>query len=335
MTVLVTGAAGFIGYHTAARLLERGEDVVGVDNFSDYYDPALKEARAQRLTRYSAFQLLRADLSVRSEAESVFAEVRPQRVIHLAAQAGVRHSIRDPHAYIAANLVGFLHILEGCRHAHAEHLTFASTSSVYGGNTSMPFRVNDGADHPLTLYAATKRSNELMAHSYAHLYGLPVTGLRFFTVYGPWGRPDMALFRFTKAILAGQPIEVYNYGRLERDFTYIDDIVTGIVAASDRPAVPDGGWDSAHPAPGSSSAPFRLYNIGNSRPTNLLHFIEEIERAIGIIALKKLLPMEPGDVPATWADVTELSRDMGYSPGTPIELGVPEFVRWYRAYYGV
>lgn len=335
MPILLTGAAGFIGFHTALALLNRGETVVGLDNLNDYYDVRLKEARLAILESNPGFRLIRADLADREGMEAAFMDAKPSRVIHLAAQAGVRHSITHPHVYAASNLTGFLHILEGCRHAGVRHLVYASTSSVYGANTAMPFSVHHGVDHPLTLYAATKKSNELMAHAYAHLYGLPVTGLRFFTVYGPWGRPDMSYFLFVKAILEGRPIQVFNEGKMERDFTYVDDIVDGMIRALDHPAHPDSHWDPAAPDPATSRAPYRIYNIGNSRPTNLLHFIEAIEDALGKKAIKELLPMQPGDVPATWADVSDLSRDTGYAPSTPIEVGVPRFVAWYREFYGV
>lgn len=335
MTVLLTGAAGFIGFHVAKVLLARGESVIGLDNLNDYYDVRLKEARLAQLAGMPNFQLVRADLADREAMEAAFAAHRPRRVVHLAAQAGVRHSISHPHVYTSSNVTGFLHVLEGCRHGGVEHLVFASTSSVYGANTAMPFSVHHGADHPLTLYAATKKSNELMAHAYAHLYGVPVTGLRFFTVYGPWGRPDMALFLFVKAILEKRPIEVFNNGQMERDFTYVDDIVSGLVRALDNPAAPDPTWSSADPDPASSQAPYRLYNIGNSRPTNLLRFVEAIESALGVTAIRQLMPMQLGDVPATWADVSDLTADVGYQPSTPVEVGVPRFVKWYREYYGV
>ena len=334
MNVLVTGTAGFIGYHVARMLLERGDTVTGLDNVNDYYDVALKEARLARLEPYERYTFERVDLADRAEMERVFSDGF-DRVIHLAAQAGVRYSIENPHTYIDSNVVGFMNILEGCRHNGIEHLTFASTSSVYGANTSMPFSESQNVDHPLAIYAATKKSNELMAHSYAHLFRLPVTGLRFFTVYGPWGRPDMALFKFTRAILAGEPIEVYNYGHHKRDFTYIDDIAQGVVRASDHTAEPDPGWDSDRPDPATSDAPYRIYNIGNNEPVDLMHYIEVLEKELGRSVEKQLLPMQPGDVPDTWADAGALERDVGYKPDTPVEEGVRRFVAWYREYYGV
>jgi UDP-glucuronate 4-epimerase len=335
MKHLVTGAAGFIGYHVAERLLQRGDEVVGLDNLNPYYDPALKEARLERLRRHAGFRFLKMDLADQAGIEGVFAAERFPRVIHLAAQAGVRYSVTHPHSYIQSNLVGFLNILEGCRHHHAEHLTYASTSSVYGMNTQMPFSVHQGADHPVSLYAATKKANELMAHSYAHLYRLPSTGLRFFTVYGPWGRPDMALFLFTKAILEGKPIDVFNHGRMRRDFTYIDDIAEGVVRASDRTAAPDPAWSGDAPDPARSSAPYRIYNVGNSEPAELMEFVGALERLLGKVAEKNFLGMQPGDVPATAADVSDLVRDVGFRPSTTIEAGVAAFVTWYREYYKV
>jgi UDP-glucuronate 4-epimerase len=333
--VLVTGVAGFIGFHVARRLLDRGDDVVGLDNLNDYYDVGLKEARLARLAPADRFTFVKLDLADRQGMERLFAERPPGLVLHMGAQAGVRYSLSHPHAYVDSNVVGFLHVLEGCRRAGVRHLVFASSSSVYGGNTKLPFSVHDNVDHPVSLYAATKKANELMAHTYAHLYGVPCTGLRFFTVYGPWGRPDMALFRFTRAILAGEPIEVYNEGRMSRDFTYIDDIVEGVVRVLDRPAAPDPAWSGNRPDPGTSAAPYRVYNIGNHRPVDLLRFIEVLERALGRTAAKRLLPLQPGDVPATWADVEDLDKAVGFKPATPIEEGVPRFVRWYREYYGV
>lgn len=335
MTILVTGAAGFIGYHTAERLLQRGDRVVGLDNLNDYYDVALKEARLARLQTFESFRLIRADLADRKGVEGAFATVRPGRVVHLAAQAGVRHSLTHPHVYASSNLTGFLHILEGCRTQEVEHLVYASTSSVYGANTSMPFSVHQNVDHPLTLYAATKKSNELMAHSYAHLFRIPLTGLRFFTVYGPWGRPDMALFLFTKAMLEGRPIKVFNNGHMERDFTYVDDIAEGVIRALDCPPEPDPTWDAADPDPASSNAPYRIYNIGNSQPTNLMRFIRAIEKALGVEAITDFHPMQPGDVPATWADVSTFKSATGYAPATPVEVGVRRFVEWYRSFYRV
>ena len=333
--ILVTGAAGFIGYHVAKQLLERGESVVGLDNVNDYYDPAIKEARLSSLGEIEGWSFERRDLADRAGMEEVFAGYDITRVIHLAAQAGVRYSIENPHSYVDSNLVGFINILEGCRHGGVEHLTYASTSSVYGANTRMPFSVHDNVDHPVSLYAATKKANELMAHSYSHLYGLPVTGLRFFTVYGPWGRPDMALFQFTKAIIEGRPIDVYNHGRMRRDFTYIDDIAQGVVQASDNTARPDSAWDGDSPDPATSYAPYRLYNIGAGESVELLRFIEILEETLGMKAEMNMMPMQPGDVPATSADVSALASDVGFRPGTPVEVGVPRFVDWYRDYYGV
>lgn len=335
MKHLVTGAAGFIGYHVSEALLARGDEVIGFDNVNPYYDPSLKEARLARLARHPGFRLVRGELADRSTVEALFAAERFPRVIHLAAQAGVRYSVTHPHAYVESNVTGFLHILEGARHHGAEHLTYASTSSVYGLNTAMPFTTHRGVDHPVSLYAATKKANELMAHSYAHLYGLPSTGLRFFTVYGPWGRPDMALFLFTKAILEGRPIEVFNHGKMRRDFTYIADIVEGVVRVSDRPATANPAWDSALPDPSSSSAPYRLYNIGNNEPAELMELIEAVERELGRKAEKVLVPMQMGDVPATFADVDDLVQDVGFHPGTPVAEGVGHFIRWYREFYGV
>ncbi len=335
MKHLVTGAAGFIGYHVAERLLQRGDEVIGLDNMNPYYDPVLKAARLERLRRHTGFRFVKLDLADRSAIEALFGVERFPRVIHLAAQAGVRYSVTHPHSYIESNVVGFLHILEGCRHHGAEHLTYASTSSVYGMNTQMPFSVHQGADHPVSLYAATKKANELMAHSYAHLYRLPSTGLRFFTVYGPWGRPDMALFLFTRAILEGKPIDVFNHGRMRRDFTYIDDIAEGVVRASDRPAAPSDTWSGNVPDPATSSAPYRIYNVGNSEPAELMDFIAALERALGKTAEKNYLAMQPGDVPATAADVADLVRDVGFRPSTTIETGVARFVAWYREYHGV
>jgi UDP-glucuronate 4-epimerase len=334
-TILVTGAAGFIGFHTATKLLERGDQVVGLDNVNDYYDVRLKEARLGRLTKFERFRFVKMDLADRAGLKELFAESQFRRVVHLAAQAGVRYSLVNPHAYTDSNIEGFLNILEGCRHNGVAHLIFASTSSVYGGNTRMPFSVHDNVDHPVSLYAATKKANELMAHCYAHLYRIPCTGLRFFTVYGPWGRPDMALFLFTKAILDGKPIDVFNQGRMQRDFTYIDDIVEGVVRTLDRPAQPDSRWSSDQPDPSGSNAPYRLYNIGNNQPVPLLRFIEVLEQTLGKKAEKRLLPLQAGDVPATYADVEDLTRDIGFKPSTSIETGIARFVQWYREYYGV
>jgi UDP-glucuronate 4-epimerase len=335
MAVLVTGVAGFIGYHAAERLLEAGEEVVGLDIVNDYYDPKLKWARLARLERHAAFRFAKVDLADQSATTALFAQVRPRRVIHLAAQAGVRWSLTNPHAYVNSNLVGFLNILEGCRHHGCEHLVYASSSSVYGSNTELPFSEHHAVDHPLSLYAATKRANESMAHSYSHLYGLPTTGLRFFTVYGPWGRPDMALFLFTEAILARRPIDVFNRGEMTRDFTYIDDIVSGVVGLVDRPASPNPAYDPSKPDPATSHAPWRIFNIGNHTPVPLLDMIATIEEALGRKATLNLLPMQPGDVRATCADVAELTAAVGFEPSTPIQVGIPRFIAWYRDYYGV
>ncbi len=335
MKVLVTGAAGFIGFHTATKLLERGDEVVGLDNLNDYYDVTLKEARLSVLGSYPNFRFVKLNLVDRDGIAALFAAERFERVVHLAAQAGVRYSMENPFAYVDSNLTGAMTILEGCRHNDVEHLVYASTSSVYGANTMMPFSVHHNVDHPLSLYAATKKSNELMAHTYASLYGLPVTGLRFFTVYGPFGRPDMALFLFTKAILAGEPINVFNHGHHRRDFTYVDDIVEGVVRAMDHVATANADWDSDMPDPATSRAPYRLYNIGNQQPVELSHYIEVLEDCLGRRAEKNLLPLQPGDVPDTWADVEDLVTDVGYRPATPVEVGVRRFVDWYREYYGV
>jgi UDP-glucuronate 4-epimerase len=335
MKVLVTGAAGFIGSQTTEALLARGDEVIGLDNLNDYYDVNLKLARLKRIEGRNNFHFVRADLADRGAIEGVFSEFRPERVINLAAQAGVRYALQNPHAYMDANLTGFLNILEGCRHHGVEHLVYASSSSVYGANTKMPFSVHDNVDHPVSLYAASKKANELMAHSYAHLFCLPVTGLRFFTVYGPWGRPDMSLFLFTRNILAGQPIDVFNFGHHARDFTYIDDIVEGVVRTLDRVAAPNPQWNGAAPDPATSSAPYRLYNIGNNQPVELMYFIECIEKAVGRKAIKNLLPMQPGDVEKTYADVEALVADTGFQPKTPIEEGVRRFVTWYKEYYRV
>jgi UDP-glucuronate 4-epimerase len=333
--ILVTGAAGFIGYHTSERLLARGDEVVGLDNVNDYYDPTLKEARLARIAGHPGFRFFRMELADRDGLERLFREERFDRVIHLAAQAGVRYSITNPHAYIDSNLIGFLNILEGCRHHGVQHLTYASSSSVYGANTAMPFSVHHNVDHPVSLYAATKKANELMAHTYSHLYGLPTTGLRFFTVYGPWGRPDMAMFLFTKAILEGNPIDVFNHGRMQRDFTYIDDIVEGVIRTSDHTAEPNAHWNGEAPDPATSKAPYRIYNIGNNNPVELMHLIETIERALGRVAHKRMLPLQAGDVPATYANVDALVRDVGFAPQTPIETGVANFVAWYRSYFQI
>ena len=333
MKILVTGAAGFIGSHVAERLLLRGDSVVGLDNLNDYYDVNLKLARLGRLRKHAHFAFAKLDLADRGRVPELFAVERFDQVVHLGAQAGVRYSLENPLAYIDSNVVGTANILEGCRHSAVKHLVYASTSSVYGANTRMPFSVHDNVDHPLSFYAATKKANELMAHSYSSLYALPTTGLRFFTVYGPWGRPDMALFLFTKNILAGVPIDVFNHGHHRRDFTYVDDIVTGIVAALGRPAAPDPAWDGDRPDPATSKAPYRLYNIGNNRPVELLRYIELIEDCVGKKAIKNMLPLQVGDVPATWADIQDLQRDVGYEPITPVEVGVEQFIRWYREYY--
>ncbi len=333
MKLLVTGAAGFIGFHTARRLLEGGHEVVGIDNLNAYYDIGLKTARLAILQQQSRFRFEKVDITDRAGMQTLFAREKFQRVVHLAAQAGVRYSLQNPHAYVHSNITGFLEVIEGCRANAVEHLVYASTSSVYGANTSMPFSEHQCVDHPLTLYAATKKANELMAHSYSSLYGLPTTGLRFFTVYGPWGRPDMALFLFTRNILAGRPIDVYYEGRHQRDFTYVDDIVTGVAAAVQHVAAADPHWNAASPDPAGSFAPYRVYNIGNQQPVTLLRFIEVLERCLGRSAIKNLLPMQPGDVPDTAADVSALARDVGYRPGTGLELGVQRFVEWYLAYY--
>jgi UDP-glucuronate 4-epimerase len=333
MRILVTGAAGFIGSTLSERLLARGDDVLGYDNLNDYYDPTLKEARLAKLTPHANFRFVRGSLEDRPTLERAFAEFRPQRVVNLAAQAGVRYSLTNPYAYIEANLVGFINVLEACRHGGVEHLVYASSSSVYGANRKLPFSVQDAVDHPVSLYAATKKANELMAHTYSHLYRLPTTGLRFFTVYGPWGRPDMALFLFTRKILAGEPIEVFNHGKHTRDFTYIDDIVEGVIRTLDRVPAGDPAFDPLHPNPGSSAAPYRVYNIGNNQPVELARYIEVLEQKLGRTAEKILLPLQPGDVPDTYADVAELSRDTGYAPSTPVEVGIGRFVDWYRAFY--
>ena len=332
--ILVTGAAGFIGYHVALRLLERGDTVCSIDNLNDYYDVGLKKARLERLQAFSGFRFAKLDLADCDGVNGVFAREKPRRVIHLAAQAGVRYSLTNPHSYINSNLVGFLNILEACRHTGVEHLAYASSSSVYGANTRMPFSVHDNVDHPVSLYAATKKSNELMAHSYSHLYGIPVTGLRFFTVYGPWGRPDMALFLFTRAILAGKPIEVFNNGRMRRDFTYIDDIVEGVVRVTDTVPTGNPRWNGNEPDPGTSSAPYRVYNIGNSQPVALLDMIGLLEQRIGRTAPKRFLPIQAGDVPETYADVQALADATGFTPSTPLKVGIDRFVEWYLQFYG-
>ncbi|MFI4891069.1 MAG: NAD-dependent epimerase [Steroidobacterales bacterium] len=333
MKVLVTGAAGFIGFHTAQALLARGDEVVGLDNLNAYYDVGLKAARLAILGQHDNFRFEQIELADREAMQSIFRRERFARVVHLAAQAGVRYSTENPHLYVQSNITGFLHVIEGCRDYGVEHLVYASTSSVYGANTHMPFSENQNVDHPLTLYAATKKANELMAHSYSSLYALPTTGLRFFTVYGPWGRPDMALFLFTKNILAGQPIDVFNFGRHQRDFTYVDDIVQGVVGALDHVARADPAWNSDAPNPCTSSAPYRIYNIGNQKPVPLLRYIEVLEQCLGRRADKNLLPLQQGDVPDTWADVEALVQDVGYRPATALEVGVRRFVDWYIDYY--
>jgi len=332
--ILVTGAAGFIGYHVTRRLLDRGDEVLGVDNLNDYYDPSLKEARLARLTG-DGFRFERLDIADTDGMRRLFETHRPSRVVNLAAQAGVRYSLTNPYAYVDANLLGFVNILEGCRHNGVEHLVFASTSSIYGANTKQPFSEHDNVDHPVSLYAATKKANELMAHTYAHLYALPVTGLRFFTVYGPWGRPDMALFKFTRGILEGEPIPVFNEGRMVRDFTYIDDIAEGVVRVLDHPATGDPSWSGDDPDPARSYAPYRVFNIGNSQPVDLLRYISLIEERLGIKAKMEMLPMQPGDVPSTMADVSELEKAVGFRPRITVEEGVARFVDWYKDYYGV
>lgn len=334
MKILVTGAAGFIGYFTAQRLLDRGDEVVGLDNLNEYYDVSLKHARLQKLQSHNNFRFVKLDLADQAGISALFAHEGFQRVVHLAAQAGVRYSLTDPFSYIASNVTGTLTILEGCRHHKVEHLVYASSSSVYGASTRMPFSVHEPASHPVSLYAASKRSNELMAHSYAALFNLPVTGLRFFTVYGPWGRPDMALFRFARAILKGESIEVYNFGHHRRDFTYVDDIVEGIVRLTDHVATPNPSWDGTRPDPATSRAPYRLHNIGSSRPIELMRYIEVLEECLGRKANKTLLPMQPGDVPDTFADVSELESAVGYAPKTSVEVGVRRFADWFREFYG-
>lgn len=332
-TTLVTGCAGFIGMHCAAQLLARGDTVVGIDNLNAYYDPALKTARLARLQALPGFRFEKLDVADRAGMAALFARVRPQRVLHLAAQAGVRYSIDQPDDYTDSNLLGFAHVLQGCRATQVQHLVFASSSSVYGGNARLPYREQDAVDHPVSYYAATKKANEVMAHSYAHLYGLPVTGLRFFTVYGPWGRPDMALFKFTRAMLAGEAIDVYGHGQLVRDFTYIDDIVQGVLRVLDKPATPDAAFDPLAPHPGSSSAPYRIFNIGNSAPTVLMDYITALEAALGITARKNMLPQQPGDMHSTAADTTALREWVGFAPATCVREGVARFVQWYQEFY--
>jgi UDP-glucuronate 4-epimerase len=330
---MVTGAAGFIGFHLSRKLLERGDEVIGVDCVNDYYDVSLKEARLSILDSKAGFRFFRHDIAERDGIEMIFTDNHPEYVVNLAAQAGVRYSIQNPHAYVNSNLVGFINILEGCRHHQVKHLVYASSSSVYGANAATPFSVHDNVDHPLSLYAATKKANELMAHTYSHLYNLPTTGLRFFTVYGPWGRPDMALFLFTKAILDGKPIDIFNHGNMKRDFTYVDDIVEGIIRTMAHIPVSNPDWNGMSPDPASSKAPYRVYNIGNHQPVELLYFIETIEKKLGMRAIRNLLPMQPGDVPETCADVEDLMRDTGFRPSTSIEEGITRFVEWYQEYY--
>jgi UDP-glucuronate 4-epimerase len=335
MKILLSGAAGFIGMHAALRLLERGDEVVGVDNLNDYYEVSLKEARLARLQAFPKFTFRKLSVEDKEGMAKVFADEKPQRVIHLAAQAGVRYSLTNPHAYVDANVQGFLNILEGCRHNAVEHLVFASSSSVYGGNTRMPFSEHQNIDHPVSLYAATKKANELMAHTYSHLFRLPTTGLRFFTVYGPWGRPDMALFLFTRAMLEGRPIDVFNNGQMVRDFTYVDDIVEGVIRVLDKPATVSATFDASAPDPATSNAPYRVFNIGNSNPTPLMDYIRAIEGALGVEAKKNFMPLQPGDVPATSADTSELEAWVGFRPNTPVETGVKRFVDWYLRHYRV
>ena len=335
MRVLLTGAAGFIGMTTILRLLARGDEVVGLDNLNDYYDVQLKLDRLARLTPQARFRFVKIDVADRAAMAGLFATERFDRVIHLAAQAGVRYSLQNPHAYIDSNIVGFMNVLEGCRHSRVQHLVYASSSSIYGGNTHMPFSEHDSVDHPVSMYAATKKANELMAHTYSHLFGLPTTGLRFFTVYGPWGRPDMALFLFTKAILEGRPIDVFNHGKMQRDFTYVDDIVEGVIRVLDRPAEPNPDYVSDTPDPGTSNAPYRVFNIGNHNPVQLLDYIGCVEQALGLKAQMNMLPLQDGDVPATYADVDALRDWVGFTPATDIRTGIGRFVEWYRGYYKV
>ena len=333
MKVLVTGSAGFIGSALSIRLLDRGDEVIGIDNHNDYYDPTLKEARLSRHDKHPNYFHIRMDIGNKKEVESLFKKYRFDVVVNLAAQAGVRYSIENPHAYINTNIVGFNHILEGCRNSNVGHLVYASSSSVYGANTKMPFSVHHNIDHPLSLYAASKKANELMAHSYSHLYNIPTTGLRFFTVYGPWGRPDMALFKFTKAILAGEKIQVFNYGNHQRDFTYVDDIVEGVIRVLDKPATRNINWDGKNPDPGTSKAPWRVYNIGNNNPVDLMDYIGALEKALGKISEKAFLPLQPGDVPDTYADVKDLAEQFHYKPSTTVEDGIAKFISWYNDYY--
>lgn len=332
--ILVTGAAGFIGFFLCKQLLDQGEEVIGLDNLNDYYDVTLKQARLAQLTDKNNFLFYKLDLADRQGMAQLFADIKPDRVLHMAAQAGVRYSLTNPHAYVDCNLVGFMNILEGCRYSGVKHLVYASSSSVYGSNKKMPFSVHDNVDHPVSLYAATKKANELMAHTYSHLYSLPTTGLRFFTVYGPWGRPDMALFLFTKAILEGRPIEVFNYGKMRRDFTYIDDITEGVLRVSNNVPSPNPDWSGYDPDPGMSAAPYKIYNIGNNKPVELGYFIEVLEDCLGTKAVKNLRPIQPGDVPETYANIDDLQKDVGFKPSTSIEVGIPRFVEWYRSFYG-
>lgn len=333
--ILVTGAAGFIGFHLSQRLLTRGDQIIGIDNLNNYYDVSLKQARLNILKKQTNFSFYQLELADKIAIEKLFKDHQFDIVVNLAAQAGVRYSLENPHAYIDSNLVGFINILEGCRHSKVQHLVFASSSSVYGANTKIPFSVHDNVDHPVSLYAATKKANELMAHTYSHLYNLPTTGLRFFTVYGPWGRPDMALFIFTKNIIEKKPINVFNYGKMQRDFTYIDDIIEGVVRVMDKTATPNNNWSSNNPDPSSSKAPYKIYNIGNNQPVELMSFIEAIENCLGIKAEKNLLPIQPGDVPLTYANVDDLFEDVGFKPDTSIELGIANFINWYKVFYQV
>lgn len=333
--ILVTGAAGFIGFHLTRKLLARGEEVIGIDNLNHYYDVTLKKARLAQLDGQNNFRFHKMDLADRQGMAALFTDIQPEKVAHLAAQAGVRYSLKNPHAYVDSNLVGTMNVLEGCRHSAVKHLVFASSSSVYGENRKKPFSVHDNVDHPVSLYAATKKSNELMAHCYSHLYRIPTTGLRFFTVYGPWGRPDMALFIFTKAILEGRTIDVFNYGKMRRDFTYIDDIIEGVIRVLNNTPEPNPNYSEFDSDPGTSSAPYKIYNIGNNKPVELMHFIEALEAAIGKKASKNMLPMQPGDVPETYADIDDLEKDTGFKPNTPIEVGISRFIEWYRSYYKI
>lgn len=333
--ILVTGAAGFIGFHLTRKLLARGEEVIGIDNLNHYYDVTLKKARLAQLDGQNNFRFHKMDLADRQGMAALFTDIQPEKVAHLAAQAGVRYSLKNPHAYVDSNLVGTMNVLEGCRHSAVKHLVFASSSSVYGENRKKPFSVHDNVDHPVSLYAATKKSNELMAHCYSHLYRIPTTGLRFFTVYGPWGRPDMALFLFTKAILEGRTIDVFNYGKMRRDFTYIDDIIEGVIRVLDKTPKPNPNYSEFDSDPGTSSAPYKIYNIGNNKPVELMHFIEALEAALGKKASKNMLPMQPGDVPETYADIDDLEKDTGFKPNTPIEVGISRFIEWYRSYYKI